>query len=399
MNILYLCDEYPPGRHGGIGTAVQLLAREVAAQGHNVVVAGFYDWGYGGQDYFEDEGVKVYRFRRALSSAIFSKSDLTAVRAISKLLKILGFFHRDIKKSLGEYGVFLEKLIAQYDIDIIEMPDFHDYMRFCNSYIPFPLLSKPVIVKLHGSIVYYAKEANEPVPEYIWKMERDILNQAAAVTSVSKYTSDKTAYYLKYEKKILVLYNGIKIIENDTGVKKVDGRVIFTGSLMKKKGIFQLVKAWNIVNKKMPSARLLILGKGNTKKINALLNPIARQTVVYKGHVSRNEVLKYLATSSVGVFPSFAESFGLVPIESMMCGTATIFTITTSGPEIINDGEDGLLADPGNENDIANKILLLLEDKVYNSKLAGNGIRRVRSIFDIRKIAEDHISFYSSFVK
>jgi len=68
VNILYLCDEYPPGRHGGIGTAVRLLARQVAAQGHNVVVAGFYDWGYGGEDEFIDGQVKVYRFRRGLAS-------------------------------------------------------------------------------------------------------------------------------------------------------------------------------------------------------------------------------------------------------------------------------------------------------------------------------------------
>jgi glycogen synthase len=47
MNILFICDEYPPGRHGGIGTVVQLTARALVSQGHNVVVAGFYDWAYG----------------------------------------------------------------------------------------------------------------------------------------------------------------------------------------------------------------------------------------------------------------------------------------------------------------------------------------------------------------
>jgi len=73
MNILYICDEYPPGKHGGIGTAVQLLARTMVQRGHNVVVAGFYDWGYGGDDHFEDQGVLVYRFRRVLSSKFFEK--------------------------------------------------------------------------------------------------------------------------------------------------------------------------------------------------------------------------------------------------------------------------------------------------------------------------------------
>src|ERR1700761_9021534 len=110
MNILYLCDEYPPGRNGGIGTVVQLLGREMVRQGHNVIVAGFYDWGYGGEDYFEDEGVKVYRFRRALSSNLLHKQDVLPVRIAYKLFKSLGIFEYDIKKSIVKYGAFLEKL-------------------------------------------------------------------------------------------------------------------------------------------------------------------------------------------------------------------------------------------------------------------------------------------------
>jgi hypothetical protein len=87
MNILYLCDEYPPGLHGGIGTSVQLLAREMVKQGNTVVAAGFYSLGYGGDDEFEDEGVKVYRFRRYFDSKFFSKQLSLAPRIINWLLK------------------------------------------------------------------------------------------------------------------------------------------------------------------------------------------------------------------------------------------------------------------------------------------------------------------------
>ena len=70
MNILYLCDEYPPGQHGGIGTSVRSMARELVKQGHRVVVAGLYSPGYGGADEFVDNGVKVYRFQAAAGCCV-----------------------------------------------------------------------------------------------------------------------------------------------------------------------------------------------------------------------------------------------------------------------------------------------------------------------------------------
>ena len=67
MNILYICDEYPPGRNGGIGTMVQVLGRELVKQGHNVYVAGLYSYRYGGNNFEEDKGVKVWRLRYGLN--------------------------------------------------------------------------------------------------------------------------------------------------------------------------------------------------------------------------------------------------------------------------------------------------------------------------------------------
>ena len=99
MNILYLCDEYPPGRHGGIGTAVQLLAREMVQQGHKVIVAGFYEWGYGQKDEFEDMGVKVYRFRRGLDTRLLADKESLTVRAAYKVMFLSGIFQKDINRS------------------------------------------------------------------------------------------------------------------------------------------------------------------------------------------------------------------------------------------------------------------------------------------------------------
>lgn len=395
MNILYLCDEYPPGRHGGIGTAVQLLARAMAKRGHKVVVAGFYDWGYGGTDEFEDEGVKVYRFRRGLDSSFFSKKDSLLVRGTYKLFYLTGIFQRDISRSIKKYKTFLDKIIREHKIDIIEQPDFNEYVQYCKSPVYFPELSIPAVVKLHGSISYFMKEAGQQPPIAIFNVDKEVLHKADAVSSVSSYTAAKTAAYMDYHGPIEVVYNGIDTHITVAAVKE-KALVIYTGSLVAKKGIYQLMKAWNIVHEQIPAAKLEVYGKGPVERVRKNLSSAVLDSVAFKGHISRSQLLERLSTAEAAVFPSYAETFGLSVVEAMACGTAVINTIRTSGPEILQDGIDGLLVDPGNASILAKKIVYLLQNPAETERLARAGKTRVQQLFDINIIAEKNEAFYRS---
>src|SRR5215207_4937169 len=61
MKACFICSEYPPSLHGGIGTFTQLLGRGLKRSGHEVRVVGVYGPGTIGPHYQEDEGVKVWR--------------------------------------------------------------------------------------------------------------------------------------------------------------------------------------------------------------------------------------------------------------------------------------------------------------------------------------------------
>ncbi len=395
MNILYLCDEYPPGQHGGIGTAVCLLARQMNKLGHTVVVAGLYPLGYGEEDEFTDEGVMVYRFRLGLDSKWFSDQQSLKVRIAKRLLKHTGLLQGDIEKSLFRYQNALEQIIKEHQIEIVEIPDYNDYVKFCHSFVPFPKLSVPVVMKLHGSVTYFAREANQKIPSAWFKMEQANLNQAAGVISVSRYTADKSAEYFSYSNKIEIIHNGINTDMPNSVVSKKPLQVIFTGSLVEKKGIYQLAKAWNMVNSKNPNARLLVLGKGDQAKVGALLNDHAKSTVSFKGHVSHGELFNYLSESSIGVFPSYSESFGLAVLEAMLCGNAVINSKRTAGPELVNDRENGLLVDPDDIEQIATAILYLLDNPEICIELAKNGVQKVKACFDINNIAIQSQEFYT----
>jgi glycosyltransferase involved in cell wall biosynthesis len=390
---MMLCDEYPPGRHGGIGTVVQLLARAYVRQGHNVIVAGLYDWGYGQKDHFDDLGVTVYRFRFGLANRRLQNKDSLGVRIAYRLLRISGILQKDITKSISRYHKQLEALISKHKIDIVEMPDFQEYMQYVKRLTTFPKLSVPVVVKLHGSVTYFLKEACNEVPEPIYRSELQLLNNATAIASVSAYTSVKTAAYFHYSRPIDVLHNGIE--SSDFAVTEKDPNlVLFTGSLVEKKGIYQLMKAWNIVHQKRPQSRLQVYGKGPVAKIKELLTQDARNSVEFKGHVSRADLYSVLSKSTAAVFPSYAECFALGPMEAMGCNTAVIYTLRSSGPELIDDGKDGLLIDPDKPEEIAKKILYLLENKDVALVLADKGRKKIERDFSIDYIAARHIAYY-----
>lgn len=393
MNILYLCDEYPPGRHGGIGTSVQLLARQMVKMGHAVVVAGLYSPGYGGADKFEDDGVLVYRYRWGFDDLLKHEQKLST-RIIKKLLSLSALLDRDIKASLAVFHSNLEDIIAKHQIDIIEMPDYNDYIRHCRSVIPFPTLSVPVVIKMNGSITYFNREAGKAVPAHILKIEQGIIGLSAAVAAVSRYTANKSAKYFSYKPEITVIPNGIATDISLKGAERRAAQVVFTGTLVQKKGIYQLAKAWNIVNRQLPAAGLLVLGKGDKQNITNLLSKESLPTVKFMGHVTTAELYEHLGASALAVFPSYAEAFALAPLEAMACGTAVVNTNRTSGPELVDDGINGLLVDPDNIEQIASAILYLLNNVEARGLMAAAGSRKVKELFDVVNTAEQNIGFY-----
>ncbi len=394
MNILFICDEYPPGRHGGIGTVVQTTAREMVKQGHNVIVAGFYDLGYGGEDEFDDEGVKVYRFRRGLASGFFENAHSLPVKVVNKLFTLTGIFQWDIRKSLERYKKFVEQLIERYNIEIIENPDYIDYVRFCKQPVYYPEFSKPTIVKLHGTHTFIAKENKKEVAKHIFDVEQNMLDNAEKIVSVSKYGAEKVKQYFDRGFDIEVIHNGLDLEPITKNIGKEKGKVLFSGTLHENKGIYKLLSAWNLVVEQNSEAELWIYGRGPIDELKKMLSKKALDRVHFEGFADRPKLLKELSTATVCVLPSFVENFALAPMEAMASGAAVIYTKTTSGSELIEDGVDGVLVDPHNPDEIALAILKLLSEEDMRNSIAEKGKKKIFDKYSISVIVKQHIDLY-----
>ena len=297
------------------------------------------------------------------------------------------------------YEQFLLHLLHKHEIDIVEMPDFNDYVRHCKAVVPFPKLPVATLVKLNGSVSYFNREAGITPAPHIWQIEHDILINADAVAGASRYTADKTKEYLEYPGTIDVLYNTIKVPEVRHDIVKKDAQVTYTGSLAEKKGIYQLMKAWNLVHEKHPEAVLSVYGKGPVEKVQAFLNAKSKHSVQFLGHVDRKVLFERLGESTVAVFPSYAECFALAPMEAMGCGTTIVYSTRTSGPELIDNMVDGILVDPDDYEELAEKICYLMENPEKNKELAEKARQKIIDRFSVSPIVDEHIIYYNNVIR
>ena len=128
--------------------------------------------------------------------------------------------------------------------------------------------------------------------------------------------------------------------------------------------------------------------------LSSLLEPAQQESVEFHGHTDRQELLNALQKATVGVFPSYAESFGLAPAESMAAACPTIYSQRGCGGELVRDGKDGLLIDPDEPAQIAAAIVRLLEDDQLAKELATSGQARIREKFSLDAQLSRNIAFY-----
>jgi glycosyltransferase involved in cell wall biosynthesis len=299
----------------------------------------------------------------------------------------------------------LYRRVAQWskqdEIDLIEVPDWQGWAA------GWPLLRVPVVARLHGSAVYFAAELGQRPARKVTALERASLRRANYWCSVSQYAADKTRAVFNLPKhESAVIFPLVQLRPVTSVSDRSLDNVVFTGTLTAKKGIVSLIQAWPLVQARRPNAKLSILGRDSPMENGGSMLAFLRRklqenqskNVQFLGFLRPEELHQTLATARIAVFPSFAESFGFAPVEAMVQGCPTIFGSRTSGPEIIDDGVDGLLVDVERPREIADAILKLLDDDALAERLSVAGRTRCEQLTSSILLPE-YEAFYRSCIK
>lgn len=392
MKILFICDEYPPGKHGGVGTMVQVLGRELVKQGHQVFVMGLYTYYYGEKDFEIDQGVQVHRIRYGMN---FGKTNKNFF--YKALGKMPDWIRRNLngKRAFQKYIQKINELIDSENIDIIEIQDWNSFVFEIGFKVEWPNFKAPLIVKSNGSHTYFSDEANVATDSKFEEIDKALYARANALSAVSHYTESVNKRLFNYTKPVAILHNCIETISDFKTIEiKEEKTFIFTGTLVKKKGIFSLLAAWNDVIIKHPDAFLYLYGKGKIEELKPLLTEGARTQVHFMGHTTRENLFYQLSKATAAIFPSYSECFALAPLEALAVGCPVINTSRASGKELIIDGENGSLIDPDNIPEITEKIIELIENKELQKQYSQKGRATIINQFSIEKSAKEHLAFY-----
>jgi len=160
---------------------------------------------------------------------------------------------------------------------------------------------------------------------------------------------------------------------NQDVVQRLDGGsrqpvILFVGKDFERKGGDCLIEAFKLVRDRVPAARLQIVGASPTVHLPG---------VEVLGKMSRSRLANVYARAAVFCLPSRFDPYPLAVMEAMATGLPCVSTFVGAIPEVVVNGETGLLVQPGNVRALAEALTALLENQAFAQRLGAAGQQRV----------------------
>ncbi|MDP5076866.1 MAG: glycosyltransferase family 4 protein, partial [Nonlabens sp.] len=208
--------------------------------------------------------------------------------------------------------------------------------------------------------------------------------------------------------KLRVISHGLNLVsfENDNIETFEQYTLLNIGTLIRKKGVFQLVAIFNKLVEQFPQARLIFIGNdspdvqsGNPstwKMLQEQFTEAAKERTTYLGKIPYEHVQEHIKNAHVCVFPSLAETLGMVTIESMALGKSVVNTNLGWAQDLIVHGVDGYMYHPDDIDAYVETITTLFKDLEEVKRIAQNAQKSSRGKFDIKLLAQQNVDYYQS---
>ena len=222
-----------------------------------------------------------------------------------------------------------------------------------------PLHRRPIIATLHGSDIFRAAKGKTGAA-----LTREAVSRCDRVTVVSRALARRAVEIGVPEGMIEVIPMGVDTTSFTPAAR--DARepwIVFTGSLIPRKGVRYLIEALPDVFRARPEYRLAILGDGpDEPELRRLAETLGvADRVVFAGFLPQEAVRAWLQRARLFVLPSTEEGLGVVMLEAMACGTPVVASRVDGIPEAVTERE-GRLVPPADPAALAVAMIEALDD-------------------------------------
>ena len=395
---------------GGQGIYMYYLSREFQRLGHEVHVIS-------GPPYPElPAGVKLYRVKS--HSTYVSKyhmgNDPGPIHNPLDLYEIattrMGMYSEPLTFSIRAYDA-IRKLSSEIKFDVV-----HD-----NQGLGFglPLIKRhklPLVATIHHPMALdrdsdFAQARNQIEKLRRWwfysmyvPMQSFVGRRADRVITVSECSAREIERLMGIPgNRIRVVYNGVdtEVFRTLDGMPKKSNSLIFVGNTEdRKKGIKYLLQAMKMLENEC-QVKLTIIDGGapEAQYAPALMQQInLNGRVTFARRLSADDLVKWYAAADIAVVPSMFEGFGLPAAEAMACEVPVIAFAAGALPELVADGETGILVPPADVTKLAAAIKKLVEDKELRLRMAKAARKRVEEKFNWEKAAKQILEVYQEVI-
>lgn len=380
--------EYPPRIVGGIARVVHDLSHTFAKQGHEVHVITYKE---GNTKEFEKDGeVFVHRV---------TNYPINANNLIDWVMQLNFCMLEKAADVMKEFGKF----------DIIHA---HDWLVAYAARALKKAYKLPLVATIHATESGRNKGIHDKSQGYINDVEWMLTYEASNVICNS--------VYMKYEIQNLFgkPMENVHVVPNGINVNKFDGQerdwdfrrnyaadnekiVFFAGRIVHEKGIQILLEAAPKILRNYQDVKFVIAGRGpclDDLKAQAERLGISNK-VYFTGYLNDAQITKMYKAIDIATFPSLYEPFGIVALEGMLAGAATVVSDAGGLNEIVSHGIDGMKSYAGNANSLADSILEVLFNHDLYEQITKNAQEKVKEEFNWDIIAKKTMAVYKDTIK
>jgi len=380
MKIGFITSEYPHPKvkhAAGIATSIKNLVVALVKKGIDVTVFVYH------QDTTSicfDEGVEIHLIKK-------------------ETYKLFTWYL--YRKHLQNY---INRVVKEKNIDLIEAPDWTGITAFTKFKIP-------LVIRFHGSDAYFCKLDKRKQKFKNFMFEKLALKKAKAYVAPTTFAGLETQKIFGLNKnKIKTIHYGLELehFENSNSGNYNRYTILYIGTIIRKKGVLELAEIFNKVIKQKPEAQLILIGgdssdiktgeKSTFKLMENIFSDQAKKQVNYLGKIPYEAVKAHIKKAHICTYPSFAETLGMVTIESMAMQKPVVNTSIGWAQELIDNGVNGYLVHPTEIEDYANKILMVLNDEKLCERIGKAARTKVEDLFDIDKNVDINIAYYKSLI-